>query len=561
MFTQLQTGIKVKKQYKIIKKLGQGSFGRTYLAQDENALNQLCVLKEFVPSSKKPEIVEKYHNLFEQEAKVLSQIDHPQITKFKAYFTEQGRLFIVQEYVDGKTYWQLLQERRQQNQLFSENEINQWLRNLLDVLNYIHTPTPSKETIIHRDISPDNIMWCNKRQKPVLIDFSAVKLAIANASFASNSPPGTTVGKVGYAPPEQLTYGRCDVTSDLYSLAVTAIVLLTGKQPELLIDQHGNLIWQNFVTVSDNFARILNKMWEQIPEKRYQSANEVLADLNKTQVSISSSQPKSVLPGTVPSITPTEISQLTALPTTITTPTTRTQTALMPWKQIAIGSLAMILGGSFALIVSPHVELICQIFDNCNTDPQQERESQNIYDRAVAQAEESRREFEDSQTIGEMKNVRNIFDNAIRELRTIPSNTKVYQPTQQRLRDYDNDLKQMDTRLKTETNAEKQLAEAEKISNEARYLFIVGVMCPEYEIQDLELNAAESQRICDCLSDAFISREKYELESVKAEWEKAGEMLKSIPSDSLIAEKVKELSAESDRRIKNIQDWINCQVW
>ena len=112
--------------------MGQGGFGRTYLAFDQHCFNKYCVLKEFLPCLIQESYQQKSRDLFAREARILYQIDHPQIPKFIACFEEEGRLFLVQEYVDGKTYSTLLKERlSQQGQAFSEAEITQWLRDLL----------------------------------------------------------------------------------------------------------------------------------------------------------------------------------------------------------------------------------------------------------------------------------------------------------------------------------------------------------------------------------------------------------------------------------------------
>ncbi len=121
---------------------------------DTQRFDEQCVLKEFVPATQSGQALQKAIDLFKQEAKTLYQIDHPQIPKFLAGFTQSQRLFIVQQYINGITYAQLLQQRKQQGRLFSENEIIQWLRELLPVLDYLHSLN-----LIHRDIAPDNIMY------------------------------------------------------------------------------------------------------------------------------------------------------------------------------------------------------------------------------------------------------------------------------------------------------------------------------------------------------------------------------------------------------------------
>ncbi|MEB3212648.1 MAG: protein kinase, partial [Leptolyngbyaceae bacterium] len=149
----IEPGHVVHNRYRIQRVLGQGGFGRTYLATDAHRFDDFCVLKEFLPLNRSDYVVEKSRGLFEREAKTLYQIDHPQIPRFLAWFTHHQRLFIVQEYITGQTYSQVLRDRQMRGQSFTESEVIQWLKDLLVVLTYIHA-----RGIVHRDISPDNIM-------------------------------------------------------------------------------------------------------------------------------------------------------------------------------------------------------------------------------------------------------------------------------------------------------------------------------------------------------------------------------------------------------------------
>ncbi|GAB4241516.1 MAG: hypothetical protein Kow0049_30180 [Stanieria sp.] len=281
---EIPFGTIIDNRYLIQKILGQGGLGRTYLAFDTHRFNEPCVLKEFAPFGSGQYDLEKSRELFKREAKILHQIVHPQIPKFLACFEGHGRLFLVQEYVNGKTYSALLKQRRQQGQSFSEPEVIQWLMNLLPVLEYIH-----QRGIIHRDISPDNIMKPDGEELPVLIDFGVGKLtniALLDEQTSSHhqSYVGkmSFVGKIGYAPREQISMGRCSPSSDLYSLGVTAIVLLTGREPTMLLDQYSlEWQWRSYVTVSSAFGKILDKMTADRPLQRYQSVQEVLLNLQQ----------------------------------------------------------------------------------------------------------------------------------------------------------------------------------------------------------------------------------------------------------------------------------------
>jgi serine/threonine-protein kinase len=276
----LAPGTRIAARYTVQRVLGQGGFGRSYLAEDSQRFEEACVLKEFFPTKKSGRNLQKALDLFKREAKTLYQLNHPQVPKFLACFTQRNRLFIVQEYIDGVPYSQLLKQRRQQDSQFSEAEVVPWLMQMLQVLDYLHGLN-----IVHRDISPDNIMYCRDRSLPVLIDFGLVSDAISTllsgeVTAADDGQPATMVGKFGYSPPEQIHLGQCFPSSDLYALGVTAIVLLTGRYPRDLIDQESlEWRWQTYVSVGQGLEAILTKLVQQKPKARFQTAQDVMQPL------------------------------------------------------------------------------------------------------------------------------------------------------------------------------------------------------------------------------------------------------------------------------------------
>ena len=238
-------------------------------------------LKEFAPLVENDRNLKKAEELFEREAGILYKLEHDCIPRFKALLrTEIGRkksLFLIQEYIPGETYYELLQERGK----FSESEVIELITELLPVLEYIHS-----QNLIHRDISPDNLIYRQEDKKPVLIDFGCVKLA-ANAVSRSQGYLITLIGKKGYAPEEQMRNGSAFPSSDLYALAATAVVLLTGKSPDRLYDTHqGKWQWEREIKVSPHLTKVLNKMLAYKPSDRYQSASEVALVLNNNQNSL-----------------------------------------------------------------------------------------------------------------------------------------------------------------------------------------------------------------------------------------------------------------------------------
>jgi serine/threonine protein kinase len=275
MQSPLLSGTLLQNRYYLIEILGRGGFARTYLAQDQDRFDELCVLKELIPSQHNKIMLEKSRELFQREAAILYQIRHPQIPQFRATFEindpDATRLFLVQDYVAGKTYRQLLSDRKAEGVAFSEAEVRELVMQLLPVLAHIHGGG-----IIHRDISPENLILRQSDRLPVLIDFGVVK-EIVNRLNADSLLQGTAVGKLGFAPVEQLQTGRSYPSSDLYSLAVTAVVLLTGQEPQSLFeDQTASWNWQDLTHVKPEFAQVLNQMLDYRPGDRFQSAEEVI---------------------------------------------------------------------------------------------------------------------------------------------------------------------------------------------------------------------------------------------------------------------------------------------
>ncbi|MHC5727656.1 MAG: protein kinase domain-containing protein, partial [Nostoc sp.] len=267
----ITVGTVLQNRYRIIQILGQGGFGRTYLAEDQRRFNELCAIKELISTATSALAWERAQELFHREAAILYQIEHPQVPKFRERFEQGQGLFLVEDYVAGQTYRTLLVERQAVGQTFTEAEVLQLIELLLPVLEHIHS-----RGIIHRDISPENIILRDSDAKPVLIDFGVVKELATRLRSPESAMPQTTVGKLGYSPSEQMQTGGAYPSSDLYALAVTAIVLLTGKEPRELFDENQlTWNWQRWVKVNPRFALVLNRMLNHLPSDRYQSAANV----------------------------------------------------------------------------------------------------------------------------------------------------------------------------------------------------------------------------------------------------------------------------------------------
>ncbi len=279
----LSVGQIVEHRYEIVRMLGYGGFGRTYLAVDLKS-SQNCVVKEFAPQVEEKQDLQKAKELFQREASVLQQLQHPQIPRFHAWLqanaAQKDFFFLVQDYVEGDNYLQLLDGRSHQGQYFSEEEVTKLLEQILPVLSYIHS-----QNVVHRDISPDNLILRQSDNLPMLIDFGAVKQLPASQGFWFTQMSGnkTILGKKGYAPEEQLRQGKAFPSSDLYSLAVTVLVLLTGKEPQHLYDSYQGIWgWGKEIRVTPKLEGILKKMLSYKPSDRYQRADDVLKDLQSS---------------------------------------------------------------------------------------------------------------------------------------------------------------------------------------------------------------------------------------------------------------------------------------
>jgi WD40 repeat protein/tRNA A-37 threonylcarbamoyl transferase component Bud32 len=260
-------------RYRVVQPLGQGGFGRTYLATDEDRLKTTCVIKQFSPQFKGAQSLEKALTLFEQEAKRLFELgEHPQIPALLAYFEHDRRLYLVQQFIEGITLAQDLQD----NGSFSEQKIRELLLGILPVLKFVHD-----RQIIHRDITPGNIIRKTSDNKLVLIDFGVAK----QLDDTSNHQAGTKIGTEGYSPIEQWRSGKAYPASDLYSLGATCLHLMTHLRPDVLYDPlSGRWLWRENlekrgVSVSEGMGVILDKMLKDLVSERYQSADEVLREV------------------------------------------------------------------------------------------------------------------------------------------------------------------------------------------------------------------------------------------------------------------------------------------
>lgn len=262
-------------RYKIVKVLGAGGFSETYIAEDTKLPgNPLCVVKQLKPGTTKTEQLEVARRLFNSEAETLQKLGtHNQIPQLLAYFEEDEEFYLIQEYILGRPLNQKLQSGRR----FPEGAVIQMLRDLLQTLAFVH-----KNGVIHRDIKPSNIIQRDSDRKLVLIDFGAVK-EVATQMLENQEETAYTIGigTKGYAPSEQC-FGRPQYNSDIYAVGMIGIKALTGIAPhEIERDYDGELKWLDKADVSQALAQILTKMVRDNFQQRYQSATDVLAELDE----------------------------------------------------------------------------------------------------------------------------------------------------------------------------------------------------------------------------------------------------------------------------------------
>ena len=264
-------------RYRVLHALGQGGFGATYLARDEVLPGQPnCVVKQLRPNTTAPHVMQMARELFEREAETLGRIgNHPQVPRLLDYFEANQEFYLVQEYVSGST----IQQEVKRNGCFSELTVKQFLSEILPVLDYVHS-----QQVIHRDIKPANLIRRSHDQKLVLIDFGAVKNHVqATVNEASENTAFTSfaIGTPGFAPPEQMAM-RPVFASDIYALGVTCIYMLSGKAPkDMSYDPStGELLWRQYMNVSDHFASVLTKMLDSSVRHRYQNPTEVFRALD-----------------------------------------------------------------------------------------------------------------------------------------------------------------------------------------------------------------------------------------------------------------------------------------
>ena len=281
----------LRQRYYIVQELGRSSFTTTYLAEDKDfPFITYCVVKiiqfehsnaNLNPQSEQWENLQKH---FIAETISLKRLGkHPQIPQLLDYFEENWQFYLVQEFIEGENLEQIVNKS-----LLSETETIHLLRDVLKILDFVH-----QQGVIHQDIQPSNIILRHQDNKMCLIDFGGVKQIPLQVNAQSEDSTTQIIGKLGYVPPEQQE-GNPNFTSDIYALGKTAIYVLSSKSPHRVnlqtieLDSLTNNIQEDetqhtLTKISPRLTNILDKMVKQNYQERYQSAVEVLTELEREE--------------------------------------------------------------------------------------------------------------------------------------------------------------------------------------------------------------------------------------------------------------------------------------
>ena len=247
--------------YRILDTLGQGGSGTTYLAQDLKSTQQVALKALSLHRMADWKMME----LFEREAKILSQLNHPGIPQYLGYFQietlEDRYFYIAQQLAEGKTLAGLVESGWRT----SEDEVRRIAIQILEILVYLHSLNPP---VVHRDIKPQNIIRRDDGQV-FLVDFGAVQ----HTYYTTFMRGSTVVGTYGYMAPEQFR-GQAVPATDLYALGATLLFLLTHCSPADLQTDGLKINFRPRVQISEEFADWLEKMLEPDTEDRFSSAQE-----------------------------------------------------------------------------------------------------------------------------------------------------------------------------------------------------------------------------------------------------------------------------------------------
>ena len=277
-YKTLKSGDILNERFSIIRELGSGGFATTYLALDKQLAGEhKCAVKQLQPRFNTSAVWESAKERLATEAMVLQWLGkHDQIPRFIGHFEEKKQFYLVLEFIEGEEF-----EQEVHQQILNEAQAIQFLFDVLETLKFVH-----QQGVIHRDIKPSNLIRRKQDGKMILIDFGAVK-EIGTLAFDTSKQQVKTqiIGTPGYMPPEQ-NNGKPIYSSDIFALGKTVIFGMTNKSPLEWeeAEASGVTAWNKKIAISEAFLKIVNRMTAGNSSQRYNSAKEVLRDLQPLEM-------------------------------------------------------------------------------------------------------------------------------------------------------------------------------------------------------------------------------------------------------------------------------------
>lgn len=292
MILPLALGTVLRSRYKIVELVGQGGMGAVYRAEDLRLEGRQCAVKE-VQLETEADFATQSREQFHREASVLARLDHPNLPKVSDYFSEEGRDYLVMDFVAGRNLKEIMDEARRQGRFLDEKQVRAWADQLCDALDYLHSQDPP---ILHRDVKPANIRLTpstGSGHRPggtlKLVDFGLVKLLAPDDSRTITILQGR--GTIQYTPLEQYggDTGHTDIRSDIYSLGATLYHLLTNQAPA---DVKQRFLRPDSLPsprslnprLSPRVERAILRALEMHPDKRPSSVAEFKAELHSSPI-------------------------------------------------------------------------------------------------------------------------------------------------------------------------------------------------------------------------------------------------------------------------------------
>jgi serine/threonine protein kinase len=515
----LSSGNKLAGRYRVLEKLGEGSFAETFLSEDEHLPDAYrCVIKKLKTEVEEEAKLKIAKRLFDEEARTLHQLgSHPNIPQLLAHFEEDSEFYLVEEYVEGISLYQELST----GQRWSESYVVKLVKDLLDVLKFVH-----QKQVIHRDIKPSNIIRREKDGQIFLIDFGAVKQVTSQVTDENTMAPHTViVGTPGYMPGEQLR-GSPRMSSDVFAVGMIAIYALTGLNPALgqvpEDEQTAEIIWRDRASVSPEFAAIIDKMVAYDFRQRYPSAQEaadalqaltlhrqvgdgatVLSDrgvgfpIDRGSIGFPSEpvpevsgtgtgsityngKPMGTVNNGIPSTPSTALEKTSGTrpgegsgagthvvfgmnPAQVVKPepsvTPSSRRFLKP-KYFALGGAAILGLGTIAALASPNIGAICKTLNNCSA----EVKYNTVYEDSQDKAESALTAVNNAKTFQDLQNADTKLKESIGQLSKIPEVVHSYKDAQKVLPNYQKQLKSLEEKITAEEKAQQDLAQADVLA-------------------------------------------------------------------------------------------------